>query len=533
MSGIGKRFIDAGYKEPKPLITVDDKPIIEHVVNLFPGESRFTFICNEEHLKTTSMSSVLERIAPQGTICAIPAHKKGPVYAVAHVYDLIDDEDEVIINYCDFSMHWNYHEFLHNTRTRNADGAIPAYRGFHPHMLGTTNYAFIREKNGWMLEIKEKAPFTDNRMLEFASTGTYYFKKGSLIKRYFNELMASNIHINDEFYVSLIYNLLVRDHYDVSIYEIEHMLQWGTPQDLEEYQHWSNYFKKITDREVNPCLPEPKSTLLIPLAGKGSRFSAAGYTIPKPLIPVNDQAMIVQAAAALPSAENQIFVCLKEHVEYHQVAEVLMQAYPSCTIATVTQVTQGQACTAALGMAHIDVSAPLIIGACDNSMLYDYTSFKKLRDDSSTDAIVFSFRHHPSAQRNPTMYGWLTVNQENIITGVSVKKSISDNPKQDHAIVGAFYFKKAAHFLHAYEQLIAKNKRVNNEFYIDSCIGEMIDLGYTVKVFEVEHYICWGTPDDLATFHYWQEFFSKCTWHPYGKNLIISSNPHRQADQRI
>ena len=48
MSGIGKRFIDAGYEDPKPLILVDDKPIIEHVIGLFPGVKDISFICNED-----------------------------------------------------------------------------------------------------------------------------------------------------------------------------------------------------------------------------------------------------------------------------------------------------------------------------------------------------------------------------------------------------------------------------------------------------------------------------------------------------
>lgn len=75
---------------------------------------------------------------------------------------------------------------MSHTRSRNADGAISAYKGFHPHMLGSTNYAFIREDNQWMLEIKEKEPFTDNRMQEYASDGTYYFRKGDFVKNISN-----------------------------------------------------------------------------------------------------------------------------------------------------------------------------------------------------------------------------------------------------------------------------------------------------------------------------------------------------------
>src|SRR6056300_958805 len=225
MSGMGRRFIESGYLEPKPLITIDQKPIIEHVCNLFPGEDKFTFICNTNHLANTNLKKVLQTIKPNANILEIPNHKKGPVYAVSLAEKFIEDDEEVIVNYCDFGTYWDYKNFLKHTRDRNADGAIPSYKGFHPHMLGNTNYAFIRDKGQWMLEIKEKELFTNNRMEEYASNGTYYFKKGLYVKKYFEELINKDIHIKGEYYVSLVFNLLVRDRLKISIYKIQHMLQ--------------------------------------------------------------------------------------------------------------------------------------------------------------------------------------------------------------------------------------------------------------------------------------------------------------------
>ena len=171
--------------------------------------------------------------------------------------------------------------------------------GFHPHMLGTTNYAFMRDDKQWMLEIKEKEPFTNNRMEEYASNGTYYFKKGVYIKKYFKQLMDKTIHVNNEYYVSLVFNELVQDGLNVSIYEIQHMLQWGTPSDVEEYTRWSNYFKHIVSPITN--YPAEKNSLtLIPLAGKGSRFANAGYSTPKPLIELSGKPMI-SSSSSLPA----------------------------------------------------------------------------------------------------------------------------------------------------------------------------------------------------------------------------------------
>lgn len=523
MSGMGQRFVNAGYKTPKPLIEMDGMPIIEHVVNMFPGEEEFIFICNSKHLKETNMKEILERIAPKGKIVEILPHKKGPVYAVYQIKDMIKDDEEVIVNYCDFSCYWDYKEFLNHTRNRNADGAVPAYKGFHPHMLGTTNYAFMRENKQWMLEIKEKEPFTNNRMQEYASMGTYYFKKGSYVKKYFKQLMDEDINLKGEYYVSLIYNLLVIDNLQVSIYDVQHMLQWGTPQDVEEYNIWAKYFEQIC-KERNEILTEENSINLIPLAGAGSRFAKEGYIDPKPLIKVSGKPMIVQAANYLPKSEKNIFVCLDEHLNKYPLEEEIKKVYKDSKVVKLDKMTQGQACTCEIGLEGVNDESPLLIGTCDNGMLWNEKKYKALLNDTCVDGICWSFRNHPSSERNPQMYGWIKVDGNDNVLGVSVKKAISKNPRKDHAIVGTFYFRKTKFFKEALRRMYEKGIRVNGEFYVDSCINELVEMGFNVKVFEVDSYICWGIPNDYQTYTYWQSFFHKVKWHPYLLEKDITMN---------
>jgi NDP-sugar pyrophosphorylase family protein len=551
MSGIGKRFCDAGYTVPKPLIMVDGRPIISYVIDMFPGETDFLFICNREHLEMTPLRSVLENCKPGGRVLAIESHKKGPVYAVSQCFDQIDDEGEVIVNYCDFYSDWDYAAFLNDTRTRKAAGCVPSYRGFHPHMLGTDNYAFIRDEDRWLKAIQEKQPFTSDRMAEYASNGTYYFSQGRHVKRYFAELMEQNVQVNGEFYVSMIYNLMVRDGLPVSVYEVPHMLQWGTPKDLEEYQKWSDYFRSVSVAE-KPHASEAgegrDTTVLLPMAGHGSRFSAAGYSTPKPLIEVSGKPMVVQATDSLPPAGRYVFVALKGHLESSNIEEALKLSYPGCSIVALDHVTEGQACTCAFGVENadppIDLGKPLIIGACDNGMGYDREAFRALTLNENVDAVAFTFRNHPASKRNPKAYGWiktarslepvsqslnpvsqsfspanLAENGADCIAGVSVKVPISETPENDHAIVGSFWFRKAHYLLDGLKRLQERNVRVNNEFYVDSLIGELVEMGLDCRVFEIDYYVCWGTPDDLKVFQYWQEFFNECPWHPYRKEL--------------
>ncbi len=531
MSGVGQRFIDAGFPDPKPLIVIDGKPIIEHVCDLFPGEDKFTFICNSKHLAETNMRSELQRIRPNASIVEIPNHKKGPVYAVTLIEKLIEDDEEVIVNYCDFGTYWDYSAFLKHTRDRNADGAIPSYKGFHPHMLGSTNYAFMRDDEQWMLEIKEKEPFTDNRMNEYASNGTYYFKKGSFVKKYFNELMAKDINLNGEFYVSLIYNLLLEDDLKVSIYNIQHMLQWGTPQDVEEYETWSKYFNHAVQEEEKLKAP-PNSVTLIPLAGKGSRFAKEGYKDPKPLIDVSGKPMILQACNSLPKSEDYIFVTLQEHLDNYPLGDTLNKEYENCTIVPIDGVTEGQAITCNLGLKNIDETKSLLISATDNGIIYNKEKYQELISDDTVDAVIFTFRHHVSSKNNPQMYGWVRTKEETA-TGVSVKVPISEDSYNDHAIVGTFYFKKVDNFKKALNNLLEKDIRVNGEYYVDSLMGELIELGLNVKIFEVDDYIGWGTPDDYETFVYWQSFFHKNKDHSYTleKDLTVNTDRLSLLDQ--
>ena len=104
--------------------------------------------------------------------------------------------------------------------------------------------AFMKEENGTVTEIKEKECYTDSPMNEHASTGTYYFKKGSYIKKYFDLTMEKNINYNGEYYVTLVYNLLIKDGLKVGYYDTPFATVMGTPEEVENFEAWANILTK-------------------------------------------------------------------------------------------------------------------------------------------------------------------------------------------------------------------------------------------------------------------------------------------------
>jgi dTDP-glucose pyrophosphorylase len=246
-----------------------------------------------------------------------------------------------------------------------------------------------------------------------------------------------------------------------------------------------------------------KKINLIPMAGSGRRFLDAGYRTPKPLLPIppSNEPMAVRAARCLPPAEQWIFVCRAHHIQDHQIDRMLRSRFPDASIIRVDHQTEGQACTAMLAVPLMDDEDFLTIGACDNGMRYDSKAWTALCRDPGIDAVIWTFRNNPAVLQNPAMYGWVQVERGgNRVIRVSVKIPLSGSPMNDHAVIGCFSFRRVAVFRHAVESMMKAGRRIRNEFYIDEAMNMAIELGYRVSVFEVDSYVCWGTPGDFETY---------------------------------
>lgn len=245
MAGTGNRFVQEKYADPKPLIKVNGRRIIEYILDIFDIDDKIIFICNDYHLQNTDMSNILLSLRPQSTIIGMPSHKNGPVFTVRAAFDHIPDEDEVLISYCDSPFVWDKKYFEDYIYKYNLDGCVVTNTGFHPHLLESTKMAFVKESNEFPLitEIQEKKSYTDQPQKEHASSGAYYFKRGSDIKKYFNLAIEKNIHHNNEFYITLVYNLLINDGMRIGYFDIDQSIMLGNPTSLENFESWARILK--------------------------------------------------------------------------------------------------------------------------------------------------------------------------------------------------------------------------------------------------------------------------------------------------
>jgi beta-phosphoglucomutase-like phosphatase (HAD superfamily)/dTDP-glucose pyrophosphorylase len=234
---------------------------------------------------------------------------------------------------------------------------------------------------------------------------------------------------------------------------------------------------------------DKKLNVLIPMAGAGSRFSAAGYTFPKPLIEVRGKPMIQVVVENLNIEANYIFLVQKDHYETYNLKYLLNLIAPGCKIVQVDGLTEGAACTTLLAKEYIDNDAPLVMANSDQFVEWNSNECMYAFSADSIDGGILTFKAtHPK-------WSYAKLNDDGFVSEVAEKKVISDE-----ATVGIYYWRHGSDYVKYAEQMIAKNIRTNNEFYVCPVFNEAVGDGKKIRVKNIEKMWGIGTPEDLNYF---------------------------------
>ena len=229
-----------------------------------------------------------------------------------------------------------------------------------------------------------------------------------------------------------------------------------------------------------------KMNVLIPMAGAGSRFAAAGYTFPKPLIDVEGKPMIQVVVDNLNIDATFIYVVQKEHRAKFNLDTLLNLITPNCKIVEVDGMTEGAACTTLLAKEFINNDEPLLMANSDQFVEWDSNEFMYKMIEQKVDGGILSFTAtHPK-------WSFAKVDEYGYVTEVAEK-----NPISDIATVGVYYWAKGSDYVKYAEQMIEKNIRTNNEFYVCPVFNEAIGDCKKIKTFNIEKMWGLGTPEDL------------------------------------
>jgi CTP:molybdopterin cytidylyltransferase MocA len=257
MAGLGKRFADAGFLTPKPLIQVAGLPMVVRVVRDLPPADRLVFVVHGDHVREFAIDSELRRHLPGAEVVVSPGLTAGQACTVRLAADAIDLDDDVLVAACDATHVYDAARFDALRRDQHCDAAVWTYRG-EPRVLATPrSFGWIdcgheeatagemtnrQAVDPVIRRVSCKQPISDKLLSDRVASGFFWFRSGRTMIDAIDRLVAGDNRVNNEFYLDVVPNLLIAAGLCVRAFDVDKYIGWGTPEDLREYQHWQRYF---------------------------------------------------------------------------------------------------------------------------------------------------------------------------------------------------------------------------------------------------------------------------------------------------
>jgi dTDP-glucose pyrophosphorylase len=494
MAGQSQRFFDAGYLLPKSLIQIFEKTMIGHILEFFKDYKDVIIVVNKKDYELYDFESIIRKCHNTARILIIEPHNFGPSYTIRMVEDYIALNKKCIVHYCDVLGEWDIKETL-NLLDSNS-GVMLCFKGYHPSTVNKTTYAYVRSNEAnEVLEIKEKASFTNTPDAEYASGGIYAFTSGEVLLTAIKTMIAKSRSTNGEYYVSIGQQMMIEKHEKIKIQEMNKFYAWGKPEDLEDFMYYQNIFRliKLCDENLTPIVDHNGIVLA---AGKSSRLRILGS--------ISKQSKIILKKSLLDYS----FMLIKNTNQKFLVATE--QTYPANYLdlpplnqSILSHPTESQLSSAKLGLAlNMSRDLPVTFLSSDNIIVFnDAESLIDLT--SQYDVCVWTSNNYSIARNNPEQYSWVKINDENLIEDFLFKSNPIDF-RNWRLVTGNFSFKNKLLVENLISKLEVSFNVLLREPMLDDLIRIALDLQLRIVSFDVKNYLTLGSISEDQMFEYWK-----------------------------
>jgi len=471
------------YYFPKPLIEIAGTPMIELVINTlksyFP-DANFIFVIDNSDCVKFSLDKLLKIAAGQNSkIVKRKSETAGALCSCLLAIDEIKSNDSLMIVNSDMIISENFSKQIQQLIISKVDAGVLTFKSVHP------KWSYVQEGSHKLVQRVYEKDVMSNK----AIAGVYYYARSSDFFIAAKNTLLSDMRFNGLFYISTTLNQMILSGLKVTYETVDSQKvhSFGSPSAIKDYE---SYIYDINHKTKNNFL---KTSIVIPAAGLGSRFSNEGWTNIKPFIDINGLPMIEHVINNLSFEKSDMTVIFRDEYTIKYSDQIDHLRNKNINFYSLKGLTEGTACTVLSVRKSIDNENPLLIANSDQLVDFKIEDFINDAKSRNLDGSILVFK---DAEKNPK-WSFAKVNSDDLVIQVAEKKAISDL-----ATVGIYYFSKGSDFVKAALDMIVANDRVNGEFYTCPVYNYMISLGAKIGVYEVSKNAMHGlgTPEDLR--HY-------------------------------
>ena len=244
MSGEGKRFKKYGYRVTKPLIEVNNKPMILNVCKTFPKSKNWNFIINNNDDKNNRIENLIKKIDLKSNIIRVKKITNGPAESCYFAKNKINENDPLFISSCDYLTIFNQKNWQKIIKNKKIDGAIWTFKLENLIVKSFKAFGYCKVYNNIVNKIVEKNTLSNNPKSDNMMIGSFWFRKAKSFFQSFEESKKKKFMINNEYYVGNNINLLIRKKMKFVIFEVDQWISLGDPFELKVFEYWKSIFKK-------------------------------------------------------------------------------------------------------------------------------------------------------------------------------------------------------------------------------------------------------------------------------------------------
>lgn len=474
----GSMFFDQEeFYFPKPLVEIGGKSMIEYTLSALKRNIKnvqFIFLVRKEDVIKFSLESILKlRAGADSIVIPVGAATKGALCTCLLAIDAIDPTAPLLISNGDQVLDADISTLMKRVDAMHADAGVFTFPSVHP------RWSYVRvDDNGLITQAAEKSVISED-----AIAGMYYFKEARTFFDAAMDTILANDQFADQFFIAPSLNQVILKDKRVVTCKVAASAfhSFYSPAKFQEY---ADKLAAGSDR--------PKTVVVIPAAGEGSRFAKAGWKRPKPFIDLAGKSMIEHVLANVRPKDSKVVTLLRsDHVSASP--DVVERIAKLSDIVHVHKLTEGTLCTVMLARKHFDDNDAVLVANSDQLIDFSVEDFVDdcIRRDLDGSILVFRDVH-----RDPK-WSFAKVDENGLVVEVAEKKAISDL-----ATVGIYFFRNANAFIKASIDMIAHNDRVNQEFYTCPVYNYLIRNGAKIGVYEVpsEAMHGLGIPEDLRSY---------------------------------
>lgn len=238
MAGEGRRFTNAGYKLPKPLIPISGVPMIIKAIRGMPKSDKWIFIVRQEHIDDYNIDRLIISETPSAIIIPVKDTTEGQACSCMLAEKYLEPDEPLFISACDNTYLYDKEKYQKLCEDESVDAIFLTFTKkesmyTNPAALG---WCILEEDNLTIKDMSIKIPISKDPYNDHAIVASFFFKKAKYFIDAFNLMIKENYRINNEFYIDAVPIFLKKLEKRSVIFDVDLYIVWGIPEDLYSYQ---------------------------------------------------------------------------------------------------------------------------------------------------------------------------------------------------------------------------------------------------------------------------------------------------------